>query len=206
MTEKRQSAVGTVHTANRSCYHPSMNPGSAGKTGKDGKTFGGIVLEITLRPYVVVPAALIAIVLLATGVIAAIPSADGTIVACRNTSSGALRVIDGEVGETCKSNEEQLTWDSEDTAGYRSPRLTSDGTGPIPPGETREKSRNCAPDEHFLDGGYLNFGPSKIQAANPFIGVPGDSDAVGFRVRATNNTAVQDDNGITVYALCVRYE
>ena len=41
---------------------------------------------------------------------AMIPSSDGTITACRNNQSGALRIIDAEAGQTCKASETQLTW------------------------------------------------------------------------------------------------
>lgn len=57
--------------------------------------------------------ALLALIIAASGAaVAAIPSADGTITACRDNKSGALRVIDAEPpqSQTCTSRETQLAW------------------------------------------------------------------------------------------------
>jgi hypothetical protein len=57
--------------------------------------------------------ALLALLIAASGAaVAAIPSSDGTITACYNKNSGALRVINTEVSppQTCTSKETQLTW------------------------------------------------------------------------------------------------
>jgi hypothetical protein len=43
-------------------------------------------------------------------VMAAIPGSDGTISACYNTKSGALKVIDAEAGKTCNSKQTPLNW------------------------------------------------------------------------------------------------
>jgi len=54
--------------------------------------------------------AALAVAVVAGGVgYAAIPSADGTISACKD-STGALKVIDAEAGETCRAGQELLTW------------------------------------------------------------------------------------------------
>ena len=72
-----------------------------------------------------------------------IPSADGTITACRHNQSGALRIIDAEAGQTCKASETQLTWkdathgkvaDSDKLDGLDSTNFLPDGD--LPAGRT----------------------------------------------------------------------
>src|SRR5205823_3482798 len=50
---------------------------------------------------------------LAAAAWASIPDAAGVIHACRNTSTGALRVIDTNAGQTCTSSETALQWGSQ---------------------------------------------------------------------------------------------
>jgi hypothetical protein len=45
-------------------------------------------------------------------VMAAIPSNDGTISACYNKNTGALKVIDAEAGKTCTNKQNPLSWSS----------------------------------------------------------------------------------------------
>ncbi len=55
--------------------------------------------------------ALLALILAASGAaVAAIPSFDGTITACRDTKSGTIRVIDAEGSQRCTAKEAQLRW------------------------------------------------------------------------------------------------
>src|SRR5689334_15302437 len=55
--------------------------------------------------------AVIGTILLAGGVAwAAVPDANGVIHGCRNTSTGALRVIDTAAGQTCTASEAALNW------------------------------------------------------------------------------------------------
>ena len=55
--------------------------------------------------------ALLALLIACSGAaVAAIPSADGTITACRDNRSGALRIINAEGGQTCSARETQLAW------------------------------------------------------------------------------------------------
>jgi hypothetical protein len=55
--------------------------------------------------------ALLALLIAASGAaVAAIPSSDGTITACRDTKTGALRAIDPEGGQRCTSKETRLAW------------------------------------------------------------------------------------------------
>jgi hypothetical protein len=60
---------------------------------------------------VLIPAAAVLVVLAAAvAATAAIPDANGVIHGCRNTKSGALRVIDSEQGQTCGKDEAALPW------------------------------------------------------------------------------------------------
>lgn len=55
--------------------------------------------------------ALLALLIAASGAaVAAIPSSDGIITACRDNKTGTLRVIDAEGGKRCTSKETQLSW------------------------------------------------------------------------------------------------
>jgi hypothetical protein len=47
---------------------------------------------------------------------AAIPSAGGTISACKS-SKGALKVIDAEAGQSCPDGQQLLTWNQQGPAG-----------------------------------------------------------------------------------------
>jgi hypothetical protein len=57
---------------------------------------------------------------------AAIPSANGTISACKD-AKGGLKVIDAEAGQTCPSNQQLLTW-KQDAWVEIAPRLAEPGT------------------------------------------------------------------------------
>jgi hypothetical protein len=70
---------------------------------------------------------------IATAVQASIPSADGVIHGCYQTSptgttKGALRVINAEAGEQCRFNEASLNWNQTGPTGARG------ATGPTGPG------------------------------------------------------------------------
>jgi hypothetical protein len=71
---------------------------------------GGILGRIPIpSPAMVV--ALVALLIAASGAaVAAIPSSDGTINACRDTRTGTLRVINAEGGQRCTTKETQLAW------------------------------------------------------------------------------------------------
>ena len=47
---------------------------------------------------------------------AAVPAANGTISACRD-SKGTLKVIDAEAGQTCNANQQPLTWSQQGPPG-----------------------------------------------------------------------------------------
>jgi hypothetical protein len=58
-----------------------------------------------------------ALAVIAAGVsYAAIPSADGTISACKS-NKGALKMIDAEAGQSCPDGQQLLSWNQQGTAG-----------------------------------------------------------------------------------------
>jgi hypothetical protein len=72
-------------------------------------TLGGFLGKIP-TPTPAMAVALLALLIAASGAaVAAIPSSDGTITACRDNKTGALRVIDA-ASQMCTSKETQLTW------------------------------------------------------------------------------------------------
>jgi hypothetical protein len=60
---------------------------------------------------------------------ATVPAADGTITACYR-SSGLLRIIDAEAGETCRDNETLLAWNEEGMQGPEGPIGPQGPAGP----------------------------------------------------------------------------
>lgn len=67
--------------------------------------------------------AAVALVVVGTGAVAvaAVPSADGTINACRSTLFGTLRVIDAEAGQQCRNGERPLNWSQQGPQGPAGP-------------------------------------------------------------------------------------
>jgi hypothetical protein len=57
-------------------------------------------------------AAVLVVLVAAVATTAAIPDANGVIHGCRNTKSGALRVIDANTGQTCSKDEAALNWEA----------------------------------------------------------------------------------------------
>src|SRR5215203_665357 len=73
-------------------------------------TMGGVLGKIP-RPSPAMVLALVALLVATSGAaFAAIPSSSGTITTCYDKGNGTLRVIDTEVGQTCRSTETSLSW------------------------------------------------------------------------------------------------
>jgi hypothetical protein len=71
---------------------------------------GGLGRRIP-RPTPAMGVALLALLIACSGAaVAAIPSSDGTISACRDNRTGVLRVIDAESAQTCRTSETKLAW------------------------------------------------------------------------------------------------
>src|SRR5829696_6023681 len=63
------------------------------------------------RPTPAMGVALLALLIACSGAaVAAIPSEDGTITACRDNRTGVLRAIDAESNQTCRVTETLLSW------------------------------------------------------------------------------------------------
>ena len=74
-----------------------------------------------MRKTLIPIAALLTVVAAAVAAPAAIPDANGSIHACRNTKTGVLRVIDTDKGQTCRKGEVALTWNQSGPQGPAGP-------------------------------------------------------------------------------------
>jgi collagen triple helix repeat protein len=76
----------------------------------------------------------VAAILLLSGVaVAAIPSANGTIDACRESRTGAVILIDKEAGKTCPSGWVALSWNQRGQTGPQGPAGPPGPVGPVGP-------------------------------------------------------------------------
>ena len=62
-------------------------------------------------------------------VLASIPDADGEITACVMTRTGSIRLIDTEIGQTCRRGEQPLSWDQSGSSGGTGQFVLLDGAG-----------------------------------------------------------------------------
>lgn len=101
--------------------------------------------------------------------LASIPDAIGVIHGCFRTSTGALRVIDSDAGETCRSGETSLNWNQQGPTG---PQGLQGPVGPVgaegPPGPQGPT------------------GPQGIQGPPGPAGPQGPSGVVGFATVLSN--------------------
>src|SRR5437899_2635339 len=81
----------------------------------------------------VLPAAVGALVLAGVVAYALIPSANGVVHGCYNTTNGQLRVIDPDAGQTCRQAEAALDWNQAGPAGPSGPQGPQGPTGPQGP-------------------------------------------------------------------------
>jgi hypothetical protein len=75
---------------------------------------------MTMKRTLVIALVAVAAVAAASFAYAAIPSANGTISACKD-SKGALKVIDAEAGNACNGNQQLLTWNQQGPQGPPGP-------------------------------------------------------------------------------------
>ena len=75
---------------------------------------------------IVAAAALVAVALSATAAYSLIPSADGTIHACYEKTTGIIRVIDTESGRSCLRWEQPLSWDQHGSSGGLTQVISAD--------------------------------------------------------------------------------
>ena len=81
------------------------------------------------RRTMVTAAAVGAVVLGASVAVASVPSANGTISGCRTVATGALRVIDTDAGQQCRTGERLLTWNQQGPAGTNGTNGTNGTSG-----------------------------------------------------------------------------
>jgi hypothetical protein len=91
---------------------------------------------------------------------AAIPSANGTISACKN-GDGELNVVDAEAGQTCKGNKQLLTWNQQGPAGPVGPVGPAGPAGAAgPAGPAGEDGAPGADGEDGVSGRVVIFNTS----------------------------------------------
>src|SRR5215216_4112942 len=76
--------------------------------------------RILRGPKVLLVGAVVAVSLAGTAY-ATIPGGDGVIRSCVAKTGGALRVVDTDQGESCKSGEQQLAWNQQGPQGDAGP-------------------------------------------------------------------------------------
>lgn len=138
---------------------------------------------------------------------AAIPSANGTISACKD-SKGSLKVIDAEGGQTCNGNQQLLSWNQQGPAGqdgvsgyervYK--ESTSNSTG------SKTESVFCPSGKMALGGGAGVYGPFvgggqlivdgvALVQSHPF-------NEYGWGARADELVPTDDDWHLSVWVIC----
>jgi hypothetical protein len=77
---------------------------------------------------------------------AAIPSSNGSITGCINPTTGGLRVVDAEAGQTCASFERRVTWNQQGQQGPAGARGAIGPAGPAGPAGPVGPTGPAAPD------------------------------------------------------------
>src|SRR5262245_28691968 len=96
---------------------------------------------------------------------AEVPSADGTISACRNATTGEIRIIDPTTGQTCQSRLElPLTWNQRGEPGPPGPAgppgpgftttITVSSRATLLPGQVKTIDATCPAGTVVTGGGY----------------------------------------------------
>ncbi len=149
---------------------------------------------------------------------AAIPSADGTIAACRNATTGEIRIIDPAAGQTCQSRLElPLTWNQRGEPGPPGPAgppgpgftttISVSSGANLAPGEVRTIDVTCPPGTVVTGGGYDPLAVDAIaehlvvlqnRPIKALTGFPQDR----YRVRAKNGSSLAVELFVT--GLCAK--
>jgi len=109
---------------------------------------------------------------------AAIPDANGTISACKD-SRGVLKVIDAEAGQTCNANQQLLTWNQQGPAGPQGPPGVARGHANVYPsgsvdGGSLTDANVVKPETGLYCFGGLGFTPqTAVATLGTFSTVPG---------------------------------
>jgi hypothetical protein len=145
-----------------------------------------------------------------SSVYAAIPSANGTISACKD-QKGSLKVIDAETGQVCNGSQQLLTWNQQGPAGQPgqdgvSGYETVDTVSATNSNGDKYVSVFCPSGKKALGGGAGVYGPLvaggqlivdgvAIVQSNPF-----NDD--GWGARAAEFVPTEDTWYLSVWAIC----
>jgi hypothetical protein len=135
----------------------------------------------------------------------AIPSSDGTISACADDHTGALRVIDTDAGDACTKHENPIEWNQRGRAGppgvsgYEVVRADSVRNGD----RVKTAVAYCPQGKHVTGGGVVGGEREGLVLTNSFPqnGATGDPNAAweGVAVRTDGFTG---DWSIGTFAVC----
>jgi hypothetical protein len=128
----------------------------------------------------------------------AIPASEGTISACYSKANGDLRVIDSEAGETCKSSENELSWNQ----GTPAPSAIV-ATTRLDPGETGEARAECPEGQKATGGGFTSsiVEPERDVVVKDSEPLTLAGEPVGWVAKFTNNDT--QDVAANAIAICV---
>jgi hypothetical protein len=126
---------------------------------------------------------------------ATIPGGDGVIHGCIAKSGGALRVVDTDQGESCKSGEQQLAWNQQGPKGEAGPAGPAGPEGPQGPQGLAGPAGPAGPGARWLEvsdsGSFLpdiaaQSGGFTLQsnATSPFPGFPATNNNGTYLVHA----------------------
>lgn len=127
---------------------------------------------------------------------AAIPSANGTISACKD-NKGSLKVIDADAGQTCNPNQQLLTWNQQGPQGPIGPAGAQGAAGPQGP------AGPAGPSGVILSGQAVALGKSPTATTQFLTPVVQVSVVAGQKVLVVANkafgTLASPSNGLDLY-------
>lgn len=144
-----------------------------------------------LRPSGLLAAAMVWLPLVLTGAaVAVIPAATGVITGCYATKDGALRLIDGEIGQPCGNKEQKITWNQTGPAGPQGaqgpqgaagPQGETGPQGPVGPQGTPGPQGPAGPQGDTGPQGPIGRpGPTGVPGPQGLQGVPGPTGVPGL--------------------------
>jgi hypothetical protein len=168
-----------------------------------------------LRKALIPVAAVLVVLVAAVAATAAIPDANGVIHGCRNTKSGALRVIDTDKGQTCGKDEAALSWNQ---TGPQGPAGVSGhevlvSFGDVSDGDPSRDSalfKVCPAGKRAIGGGggALNAAGSSasrpdvvLQSSNPYD-FDGDGSYRAWRVQMRRIGDTTEGYAIRMWVVC----
>jgi hypothetical protein len=167
-----------------------------------------------VRKILVLAAASSILIAAAVAATAAIPDANGVIHGCRNTKTGALRVIDTDKGQTCTKDEAALTWNQAGPQGPPGPQGVQGPAGangvsgyeivtqdfPLIGSNMHQVTVNCPGGKVPLGGAFaLSAGPTWNPSLIGGYGVPASElTATGYNVWAQSGATSYTTLHVTI--------